>query len=319
MSDIPKARHILLDDFKQSWEHLRHIEEQRWTIIKIYFALTGGLVTLGLTLFESNLFPIEILMVICLIAIVWGIMTIQMILKLRLEFCLHMTNINMIRIFFKNINGREISEEHNIFAGSKIIQFFKPTSVHMSVTIPILITTTLISFLIPYLYYDNVFKIDVVSSFNISYIIFTVLFFYIIILCNGYELTYGNKTSQFSKKYNLETIPNPSNLKIKKILLIPALLTMISFVINLTVVNQLITDIQLDPLAILQLLLIISNVIIPLLSITYSVYMTYKYKLYRVFLISLISTGLNYFTGNIIGLILNIFATLILFVALFNS
>lgn len=125
----------LLEEFRQSWEHFRHIENQRWKILTIFGSLCSIYIGVIYYLYLSQGGPLGffgetqtlssygiVLLSLFFQAAVFIIMLI--LLKLRYEFCLYLRDLYIKR---KNFS---FTLSDSIFADTELPELFKADSIH---------------------------------------------------------------------------------------------------------------------------------------------------------------------------------------------
>jgi hypothetical protein len=116
----------LLEDYKQSWLHLRHIEDQRWKVFMIFGTICGIYVS-AITIGNNQILsPISIL-ASCLFFQLFASIILLILLKWRYAFCIYMEDIQRKRKRF------EFTQIESVFAGEPAPKIFKSDSVHWAI------------------------------------------------------------------------------------------------------------------------------------------------------------------------------------------
>jgi len=152
MTEKPKPiqDEILLEDFRQSWEQIRHVEDERWTITQFYIGITIGVfsaISVITEIYSKNIsspFLPETLNILSYIFLILGSIVLLMFGRLRLAFIEHMTDLHDIRAFLS------ISKNTNPYVSKKVPHLLRP-SLHLFASFLVLFMTLGFSYGLQYI------------------------------------------------------------------------------------------------------------------------------------------------------------------------
>lgn len=131
---------ILIADFKESNEMIRHAENERWKITEFYFVIMIGIFTIISALGKDFSEIVEkIGPALAFLLVISTCIILVMFAKIRIEFIERMENLTRIRNTFK------LSKKWNIYVEKSVPKFGKVGSVHMMCNFLIIVATSIIT------------------------------------------------------------------------------------------------------------------------------------------------------------------------------
>ncbi|MEM3698074.1 MAG: hypothetical protein QXQ94_11390 [Candidatus Bathyarchaeia archaeon] len=131
---------ILIADFIESNEMIRHVENERWKITEFYFAIMIGIFTIISALGRDfSEIAEKIGPVLASLLVISTCIILTMFAKLRIEFIERMENLTRTRSAFK------LSKKWNSYVQKPIPKFGKVNSVHMMCNFLIIVATSIVT------------------------------------------------------------------------------------------------------------------------------------------------------------------------------
>lgn len=131
---------ILIADFIESNEMIRHVENERWKITEFYFAIMIGIFTIISALGKDFSEIVEkIGSALAFLLVISTCIILVMFAKLRIEFVERMENLTRTRNTFK------LSKKWNVYVEKSVPKFGKVRSVHMMCNFLIIVATSIIT------------------------------------------------------------------------------------------------------------------------------------------------------------------------------
>jgi hypothetical protein len=135
----PDQMRLLIADFIESNEMIRHIENERWKITEFYFAIMVALFTIISALGKDfSEVAEQIGPVLAWLLLGSTCIVLAMLAKIRIEFIERMENLTRTRKAF------QLSKEWNVYAEASRPSFRKVQSVHMMCNFLITVTASIV-------------------------------------------------------------------------------------------------------------------------------------------------------------------------------